>query len=343
MSVADLVKTSTTLLEAGVKMEDIPKTITRMGEAARFANIELEESANALLRASRGEVGARDITTATRLSGDESGRLQATYKDISVTIPNMAKEMERTQRATERTRQDADRLATRTTQDTNLIATRSTADLDKMITRATSDLDKLTGAQSSFSEAHGGDATFNAFRGISGGKQGPSARANAELMKELREGTAQISKEEGIDAMALVRSGEIKINEVIQAYGRAHEALETKASRGREDTNLGAARGREDVDTKEARGREDAGTRNQPRERGSQSESGTEKRKGKTPVSRRCAQGIGGRLGFARYCSHYPAAQLRGVQKNRTRAVGHPDSQGPERRITRGIRGQGCG
>jgi hypothetical protein len=260
MSVADLAKSSDTLLEAGVKMADIPETITRMGQASKVANVDLQESANALLRASRGEVGARDITTATRLAGDETGRLQAQYKDISVTIPNIAKEMERTQRATERTRQDSDRLATRTTQDVNLVATRSTADLDRLITRATSDLDKLLGAQSSFGEAHGGEATFNAFRGVGGGKQGPSARANAELMKELREGTAQIGKEEGVDAMALVRSGEIKMGEVIQAYGRAHEAEETAASRGREDKDLGAARGREDIDTKAARGREDVGT-----------------------------------------------------------------------------------
>jgi hypothetical protein len=260
MSVADLAKTSDTLLEAGVKMEDIPATITRMGQAAKVSNIDLQESANALLRASRGEVGARDITTATRLAGDETGRLQAQYKDISVTIPNIAKEMERTQQATARTRQDADRLATRTTQDANLVAARSITDLDKLITRATSDLDKLTGAQSSFGEAHGGEATFNKFRGLSGGTEGPSARANAELTKELREGTAQIGKEEGVDAMALVRSGEIKMNEVIQAYGRSHAEEETKAARGREDANLGASRGREDVDTKAARGREDAGT-----------------------------------------------------------------------------------
>jgi hypothetical protein len=252
--VAELGKASITLSEAGVKMKDIPETITQMGKAAKFTNEDLEATANALLRTSRGEVGPRDIATATRLAGDETGRLQDMYKDISITIPNIAKGMEQTQRATERTRQDADRLATRATQAANLAVTRGQHDRDLKLS-----------AETSFGEAHGGADIFKAFQtggtvssleGMHGGGQA----AIQAVMTQLREGVAQIGKEQGVDAMQLVREGVIGNDEVLAAGGRSREARETASARGREDTDLSAAYGREDAGTAESRKNQDERT-----------------------------------------------------------------------------------
>lgn len=77
-------------------------------------------------------------------------------------------------------------------------------------------------------------------------------------MTALQQGVDQISKEEGINVMGMLRSGEIKMGEVLQAAGRARQEKETDVNRVREDKDTKAAYGREDVGTTMGRANQDA-------------------------------------------------------------------------------------
>jgi hypothetical protein len=255
-NVVELLAADTTLREAGRSGLSTHDDMEALAKNARSAGTEVGQLADAYLRLGRGEVSGRDLAMVIKLTGDESGKLQSEFREMSVTIPRMAKDMEVFQRATERSRQDADRLATRSTQDANLAVSRQTHDRDLKLS-----------AQTSFGEAHGGADIFKAFQqggsvsnlpGMHGGQGAIQA-----VMAQLREGVSQIGKEEGLaseDTMQLVRSGAIGNEELLQAGGRAREARETKAARGREDTDTSAARGREDAGTTMSRANEDERT-----------------------------------------------------------------------------------
>lgn len=276
-SVVDLSKAGITLLEAGVPIDQLTGKIETMSKQAKVAGEDVGEVANVRLRLSRGEVGSRDLAMISRLTADETGRLQNQYKEIAITIPRAAKEMEILQKATERTRQDTDRIAERHTQDINLMATRAMQDRNLLASRSQQDKDLGLSAQSGFLEKHGASENiFAAFQKYGGqgstpyvavpgmeNVQGMGQKQVQSAWKQLKEGMAQIGKEEGISSQSMVgllQSGYFGKDEITAASGRAREQRETAASRGRTDTDTQETRGRQDVDTQAARGRQDAGT-----------------------------------------------------------------------------------
>ena len=276
-SVVELSKAGITLLEAGVPMEKINDELEVMAKDAHIAGENLQEVANIQLRLSRGEVGARDLAAISRLTGDETGRLQAQYKDISVTIPLIAKEMERVQRATERARADTDLIAERTRQDADLWAARDMQDRNLQASRTRQDSDLRLSAQTSFIEKHGdakgiaeafqrasgqGQAPYIAvpgMEGVSGGGQ----KQESILWKQLQEGVKQIGKEEELSSgemAGLVQKGFFSNDELMAASGRRRAATETGEDRARSDKDTGQERERADTNTEAGRTKADKAT-----------------------------------------------------------------------------------
>lgn len=128
-NIVELAPAANTLLEAGVPMNKLDEAMRGVADRARVAGSTVAEMSEIVLRANtRGEVSGRELAMIAKVTGDETGRLAAEYQDMSITIPQMVKDMERFQRATEQARQDADRMASRQTQDANLAASRNRAE-----------------------------------------------------------------------------------------------------------------------------------------------------------------------------------------------------------------------
>jgi hypothetical protein len=258
-NVVELSKAGITLLEAGVPMDKINEKLEVMGKQARIAGENVQDVANVQLRLSRGEVSARDLSTISRVTGDETGKLQAQYKDISVTIPLIAKEMERTQRATERTRQDHDKIAVRLEQDNDLLATQKMHDRDLADSRSRQDLDRSESRSEQYRDVQE-RRTIEDWQGrLAEGQTARGGPIGPRFPGGFTPDEGPIQQETyskfGKGGYVIEGSFERKQREEANRVGFAKE------DRAREDRNIDEKRVREDRDQKADRSREDADTR----------------------------------------------------------------------------------
>jgi hypothetical protein len=220
INITELAPAATTMLEAGIPLAKIDETMVSIGNKANVAGSSVAELSDIYLRLeSKGDISGRQLAMLSKVTGDQTGSLSAMYKDMTITIPLIAKEMERVQRATERTRQDSERLLN---------------------------------TQNAFLEKHGAQAGIEAaFKAQSGQGMAPYVKvAGMENVggmgqgavkadwKYLQEGMKQLGAEEHISAQAmqgLVQSGAIGMDEVRDAAKRAHEQQDITRQRANQD------------------------------------------------------------------------------------------------------------
>jgi hypothetical protein len=282
-NVVELSKAGITLLEAGVPMDKINEKLEVMGKQARIAGENVQDVANVQLRLSRGEVSARDLSTISRVTGDETGKLQAQYKDISVTIPLIAKEMERTQRASERTRQDHDKIAVRLEQDNDLLATQAMHDRDLADSRSRQDFDRSESRSEEnrdlrerrqIEDWQGSLALGQMVRGGPIGPRFPGGFTPDEgpIQQETHskfgkggyiiEGSFERKAREEANRVGFAKEDRAR-EDRDKEEKRVREDRDQKADRSREDRDTVAERSRAVVNLAAGRGRADSGTQMQ--------------------------------------------------------------------------------
>ena len=228
INVVELSAGATEMLEAGVKMKDIPDVMRSIGKEANITGHAVSEFTDIYLRAAtRGEVSGRQLAMISEITGDQTHKLADEYQDMTITLPLLATQAERLAKAAERTR----------------------ADTERTLSAHNAFIDK-TGAGAplfdAFQKAGGlGGSTMVPYVKVPGMEnvQGQGQAQVREVWKELQTGMKQIAKEEHIS------SQQVSENVRVGAGGFGKEDLMSAAQRSREATEIAKQRQREDYQT----------------------------------------------------------------------------------------------